>query len=62
LESKIPSRQQQVQRREQECRQRLPGKHVWAFRPEYADEALERYGIRPGTAPQGAPPQRPGAL
>jgi hypothetical protein len=59
LESKIPSRQQQVQRRERERQQQLPGKHVWAFRPEYADEALERYGIRPGAARRAEPPQGP---
>lgn len=59
LESKIPSRQQQVQRRERERRQQLPGKHVWPFRQEYADEALERYGIRPGTTPRGASPGGP---
>eukprot|EP00967_Tisochrysis_lutea_P140559 scaffold256990_cov28-Tisochrysis_lutea.AAC.1 len=47
LESKIPSRQRQVERREKERRQQLLGKHVWAFRHGYADEAWERYGIRP---------------
>lgn len=47
LESKVPSLKQRVERREVERRRSLPGKHVWTFRRQYAEEAHARYGVRP---------------
>ena len=47
LRVKLSSQEEGAAILEREWRASVRGEHVWQFKPEYDDEALRRYGVRP---------------